>query len=88
MKWNPRFVAFCRTLGLTPESAPRGPRMNVRFIGWCNRMWDEYLGELGERRTLGIAHRHGKAFDAWLADRTQSHGETSRQGRLFEEGAA
>lgn len=64
MRWNPRFVAFCHSEGMTPEQYKAAGRGNVDFIAWSSRHVREWKA-MGNARHVNA----NDAYDAWLAEK-------------------
>ena len=75
MEQNPRFVAYARTNGNTPDAQaaadrdrfPGGPMAG--FTTWLNARWRDWATEAGHDLVRLSAADHA-AFDAWLTERT------------------
>ncbi|QJP09037.1 hypothetical protein [Pseudomonas multiresinivorans] len=63
MGWNPRFVAFCHSHGMTPEQYKALGKGNVDFIIWSNKHVNQWKAMEHERH-LSTDGR----YDAWLAE--------------------
>lgn len=71
-EWNPRFVKYSKTNGLSPDdmlTADRakypGGLMNG-YINWINGKWAEWVKLTGAHPTIR-SEAERVAFDAWLA---------------------
>ena len=68
MRYQPRFVAYARTLGITPDEAASRLSGNMApYIAWIQGQWTEFLAAHGP---LLLEQKHDR-FDAWLDARTQ-----------------
>ena len=77
MKWNPRFVAYAKAHGRTPEEQAEQDEKDwpggcmVGFSQWIQHQRDELLRSqglpIGDLRHLAFAGQDPhKAFDKWL----------------------
>ena len=41
-EWNPRYVAYAKAHGKTPEEMQAGQKNNVDFMIWINEKWKKY----------------------------------------------
>lgn len=71
MSLNPRFVAYARSLGKTPEEALQRDAAGIAcmsgYIWWIGERWVEWRklrGYSANRPPDNIDHKH---FDVWLA---------------------
>lgn len=69
-RWNPRYVAYARAHGRTPEDQLAHDKREYPggwmggFMVWMNQRWAEWRAT-PEPRDLPLAE-HQAAFDAWL----------------------
>jgi hypothetical protein len=70
MTWNPRFAAFARAHGETPEEMHARQPNNVAFVLWIGARWREWRALNGLKRDDGIDDAGHAAFDVWLESRT------------------
>lgn len=72
MKWNPRYVAYCNSLGLTPEQEQARRKAEGKnstdFICWSSQRIREWLALGNERHELRQLGR----YDVWLAEKYPS----------------
>ena len=65
--YHPRFVAYARTQGMTPDALFARDRGNMApFIAWVQGQWREFIAAHG---VLTLDDKHAR-FDAWLDART------------------
>ncbi len=73
-KWNPRFLAYCKSVGGSPEQVLARDREKypgghmAGFMLWIRDAWRRWASEVGEKEEWGGAwsSRQHEAFDAWL----------------------
>lgn len=71
-RWNPRFLAYCRSQGNTPEAQlsvddaryPGGKMCG--FILWLHAQWKEFYTLKGWDRDRIKGEEDHREFDAWL----------------------
>lgn len=66
-RWNPRYVAYARANGRTPDEQKALEPGNCGFICWINERWAAYRAEHGLELRAPADHER---FDAWLASTT------------------
>lgn len=70
---NPRYLAYARAHGETPDGMLAADRMRWRggtmrgFTGWIDGKWREWLELHPDRRRSALTDADHAAFDAWLA---------------------
>lgn len=81
MTWNPRFVIWAESRGLSPAELMRPDRIEVTrvdgspwtalFMIWIMERWREWASELGYRdhRVALLSGHTSEDFDAWLEAR-------------------
>lgn len=71
-KWNPRFLAFSRSQGRSPEAqldhdreaAPGG--CMAPFMTWISERWVQWRSVHGYGRWAPLSREDHASFDAWL----------------------
>lgn len=63
--WNPRFVAFAKSKGTTPEEITKGRGTNVEFMCWISAKRREFK-QAHPEAFLHDTIIDGKAFDAFI----------------------
>lgn len=70
--WNPRYVAFARSQGRTPDAQREHDREEwsgaaaMPFMLWIRKQWREFFAERGEKVPEGIVPAQHEAFNRWL----------------------
>lgn len=68
-RWNPRYLAWCRAIGMEPGAKDR-PMWE--FMAWIQDRWREWERINGRKPHGGLDVADHEAFDAWLASREES----------------
>ena len=74
--WNPRFLAYCTTLGVCPDRTEA--LSNFEYIVWINGQWKDWKTEHDRWRTPLTDADHA-AFDVWLWMRVRGGRQTNLQ---------
>ena len=74
--WNPRFIAYAKAHGNTPEGQLEADRVQFPggcmcgFLLWMNQQWGEFCKLHGvsnpDHAYLKLGAECGRIFDAWL----------------------
>ncbi|MFH0917012.1 MAG: hypothetical protein V1912_11300 [bacterium] len=69
---NPRYLAYCRAHGMTPDEMLAHDRqeypggVNVGFVNWFNAQWRAWRASIGLTVRRPLTDAEVAAFDAWL----------------------
>lgn len=66
IEWNPRWVRFCRVVGLDLETRAQG--VNAMYMNWINRRWDQWDQIVHHQPNDPHTPEDVAAFDKWLAE--------------------
>lgn len=63
MRYQPRFIAYARANGMTPEAMEAAIPNNTGFILWIQQQWREFMAEGGQPHDQN-------GFTRWLDGKT------------------
>jgi hypothetical protein len=68
--WNPRYVAYAKAHGRTPDEQLRHDGSMAGFINWIAHQWTDYCQSRGLPPGYQYTESLHEDFDAWLATQT------------------
>jgi hypothetical protein len=66
--FQPRYVAYAKSLGIAPENVFEHDGSMANFIGWITEYWRDYRKLRGIPSEAPVSDADHKAFDAWLIE--------------------
>ncbi len=67
LAWNPRWLAWCRSLGADPQDVRAAGHRPHEFMTWNGERLREWKRETGRALGRPMTAADHDAYDAWLA---------------------
>lgn len=65
VRYQPRWIAYAKSLGKTPEELGGGPVVNAAFMAWISQQWGAWAKATGRDRHIHTQDDHA-SFDAFI----------------------